>query len=52
MGEKKVPQSDLDQIHVPDPVAQELKAMRDKISQLEKKIKKQEKQQKEASGKE
>ena len=45
-GEQKVPQSDLDQIHVPDPVAQELKAMRDKITQLEKKIKKQEKQQK------
>ena len=40
MGEKKVPQSDLDQIHIPDPVAQELKAMRDKINQLEKKLKK------------
>lgn len=44
MGEKKVPQSDLDQIHIPDPVAQELKAMRDKISQLEKKLKKHEKE--------
>ena len=43
-GEEKVPQSDLDQIHVPDPVAQELKAMRDKISQLEKKLKKHEKE--------
>ena len=52
MGEQKVPQSDLDQIHVPDPVAQELKAMRDKITQLEKKIKKQEKQlKKETPGK-
>ena len=51
-GEEKVPQSDLDQIHVPDPVAQELKAMRDKITQLEKKIKKQEKQlKKETPGK-
>lgn len=52
MGEKKVPQSDLDQIHIPDPVAQELKAMRDKINQLEKKLKKHEKEQIEASGKE
>ena len=39
MGEKKVPQSDLDQIHIPDPVAQELKAMGDRIAKLEKKIK-------------
>jgi len=45
MGEKKVPQSDLDQIHIPDPVAQELKAMKDKITQLEKRLKKHEKEQ-------
>ncbi len=52
MGEKKIPQSDLDQIHIPDPVAQELKAMKDKITKLEKKIKSQEKQQKDAPRKE
>ena len=52
MGEKKVPQSDLDQIHIPDPVAQELKVMSDKIARLEKKIKKQEKEQSETPGKE
>ena len=34
-GEHKVPQ-DLDQIHIPDPVAQELKRLNDKIIQLEK----------------
>ncbi len=44
MGEKRVPQSDLDQIHIPDPVAQELKAMSNKIKRLENKIKKMEKE--------
>ena len=34
-GEHKVAQ-DLDQIHIPDPVAQELKRLNDKIVQLEK----------------
>ncbi len=47
-GEKRVPQSDLDQIHIPDPVAQELRTMSKKINQLEKKVKIQEKQLKEA----
>lgn len=46
-GEKRVPQSDLDQIHIPDPVAQELLTMSKKIDRLEKKVKIQEKQLKE-----
>jgi serine O-acetyltransferase len=34
-GDHKVPQSDLDQIHIPDPVAQELKRLSDRIDVLE-----------------
>ena len=34
-GDHKVPQSDLDQIHIPDPVAQELKRLSDRIDALE-----------------
>lgn len=37
-GEHKVPQCDLDQIHIPDPVAQELKRLNQKIEQLERMI--------------
>ena len=34
-GDHRVPQSDLDQIHIPDPVAQELKRLSDRIDVLE-----------------
>lgn len=34
-GGEKVPQSDLDQIHIPDPVSQELKRLEERIAQLE-----------------
>ena len=36
---KKVPECDLDQIHIPDPVSQELCRMQIKINELEKKLK-------------
>ncbi len=35
----KVPQNDLDQIHIPDPIAQEIKRLEDRIAELEKKQK-------------
>ncbi|MBR2460308.1 MAG: serine O-acetyltransferase [Clostridia bacterium] len=34
-GGVRMPQSDLDQIHIPDPVAQELKRLSDRIAELE-----------------
>ncbi|MBQ9115661.1 MAG: serine O-acetyltransferase [Clostridia bacterium] len=34
-GGERVPQSDLDQIHIPDPVAIELKKLSDRLSELE-----------------
>ncbi len=33
----KLPQNDLDQIHIPDPIAQEIKRLEDRIAELEKK---------------
>ncbi len=36
-GDTKVPQSDLDQIHIPDPIAQEIKRLEERIAELEKK---------------
>ncbi len=33
----KVPQNDLDQIHIPDPIAQEIKRLEERIAELEKK---------------
>ncbi len=35
-GDRKVPQSDLDQVHIPDPVAQQLSYLADRVSTLEK----------------
>ena len=35
-GDTRLPQNDLDQIHIPDPVSQELKLLREKVAQLEK----------------
>ncbi len=36
-GDTKVPQNDLDQIHIPDPIAQEIKRLEERIAELEKK---------------
>ncbi len=36
-GEGRVPQNDLDQIHIPDPIAQEIKRLEERIAELEKK---------------
>ena len=37
-GDRKVPQNDLDQVHIPDPVAQQLSHLTDRISTLEKMV--------------
>ena len=37
-GGNRMPQTDLDQIHIPDPVAQELKKLTDKIEALEEQL--------------
>lgn len=37
-GGERVPQSDLDQIHIPDPVAQELRRLEERIAMLEQEL--------------
>lgn len=37
-GGERVPQSDLDQIHIPDPVAQELRRLEERIATLEREL--------------
>lgn len=41
-GNKKVETSDLDQVHIPDPVAQELTKLQNRIAELEKQLEKKE----------
>ncbi len=36
-GKKKIAQNDLDQIHIPDPIAQEIRRLEERIAELEKK---------------